>query len=135
MTVIVCVGENGAMLFGGRRVSSDKAVISDLLSCIGDASLYMSQYSCKLFPEDSRIRVCDDSWKAAGCGDAVFLEQAVPDGLWAKTRKLIVYHWNRLYPSDVRFPMDDIKTKFKLEQTHDLTGNSHEKITREVYVV
>ena len=99
MTVVVCVDEQGGILFNHRRVSSDRAAIGNLLEYIGDMPLYMSQYSSN------------------------------------KVQRLIVYRWNRLYPSDVQFPLEYLSGKCKLESSFDFAGNSHERITREVYVL
>ena len=135
MTVVVCVDEQGGILFNHRRVSSDRAAIGNLLEYIGDMPLYMSQYSSKLFPDVARICVCNDYLERAGGEDAVFLEETAPDAFWNKVQRLIVYRWNRLYPSDVQFPLEYLSGKCKLESSFDFAGNSHERITREVYVL
>ena len=48
-----------------------------------------------------------------------------------KVKKLYLFHWNRIYPSDfsLKLPMDT----YKIIQTEDFIGSSHEKITLEVY--
>ena len=46
--------------------------------------------------------------------------------------EIIVYKWNRLYPADTYFNID--LTGWRLAETLDFEGSSHEKITREIYV-
>ena len=45
MTVIICVSDGGGMLFCGRRVSRDSAVISDVSSLCGDGVLFVGEIS------------------------------------------------------------------------------------------
>lgn len=45
--------------------------------------------------------------------------------------ELVLYRWNRSYPGDVTFPWP--LTGWKLVETADFPGTSHEKITEEVY--
>ena len=45
--------------------------------------------------------------------------------------KLIVYRWDKIYPADKYFNMDDIKCN--LVETLEFQGYSHEKIIREIY--
>ena len=46
--------------------------------------------------------------------------------------KLIVFKWNRVYPKDFEFEID--LSKWKLEESSEFKGSSHDKITMEVYV-
>ena len=46
-------------------------------------------------------------------------------------KEITVFHWNRVYPADLTFPID--LTQWRLEQTVEFPGHSHEKITMEVY--
>ncbi len=45
--------------------------------------------------------------------------------------RLIVYRWNRHYPSDVRFPPE--LADFTLQSSTEFRGSSHDLITREEY--
>lgn len=135
MTVIVCVDEQGGILFNHRRVSTDRAVISDILDYVDQHPLRVREYSVKLFPEDTALCVGADYLSGAGKGDYVFLEDAFPDELWEKAESVVVYHWGRLYPSDVKFPFMDLRDRGRLESSSEFTGNSHSKITREVYAL
>ena len=44
--------------------------------------------------------------------------------------QFIIYRWNRVYPTDVSV---EIGTEWKLTETEEFPGFSHEKITKEVY--
>jgi hypothetical protein len=48
-----------------------------------------------------------------------------------KIEKLVVFRWNRQYPADQH--LDLSLAGWKLQQTEDFPGKSHEKITEEVY--
>ena len=135
MIAVVCVGDRGGMLFNRRRIGSDRAVISDLRTLIGEHTLRMRDYSRKLFPENVNIYVKDDYISGAGDGDYVFIEEQFEDNLWDKTNKVVVYHWNRLYPFDVKFPLDDLRIRGSLVASVTFAGHSHNEITREVYIL
>ena len=47
---------------------------------------------------------------------------------------LIIYRWNRLYHSDVKFDVDVKKSGYKLKSSTEFAGSSHDKITKEIYV-
>ena len=59
MRVIVCVDDNGGMLFNHRRQSRDRVLCERVLQMADerDCSVYMNTYSAKIFPEDNRIAV------------------------------------------------------------------------------
>ena len=46
---------------------------------------------------------------------------------------LILYRWNRRYPSDLTFRIPLSEHGWKLETVTEFSGFSHEKITEEVY--
>ena len=135
MTIVVCIDDQGGILFNHRRVSADCAVISDLMELAGEQTICMRPYSAKLFPVQGSIRVTEQYLSDTCPGEILFLEDAVPENLMTNAKKLIVYRWNRLYPSDVRFPLDLLQRLGKPESSVDFRGNSHSKITREVYVL
>ena len=53
---------------------------------------------------------------------------------WKDIEKIILYRWNRKYPADFRFDINLEDSEWKLAETREFTGSSHEKITEEVYV-
>ena len=46
---------------------------------------------------------------------------------------LVIYRWNELYPSDVKFDLDVVAAGFKLVESYDFKGSSHDRITKEIY--
>jgi len=131
--LIACVDDNYGLLFNGRRVSKDETVIKKLLETIGDNKLWVSQYTSSLFQkEDCKSILIDDAlFKKAAENDYCFIEGAVPDEIKNQVKKLILFKWNREYPSDTKFEMD--LSSYKIDQACEFVGKSHKKITMEVY--
>ena len=134
MKLIVCLDERRGMMFAGRRQSRDKRVTEDILRDLNGGVLYISPYSQKLLADSGAdIRVALDPIAAARQErDAtVFLEdRAAPastDGIDAVT----VYLWGETYPSDLTFDMD--LSAYRRRAVITFRGNSHEKITKEIY--
>ncbi len=53
MKLIVCLDDKNGMMFNNRRQSRDKILIENMLELCKDKKLYTSEYSSKLFPENS----------------------------------------------------------------------------------
>lgn len=132
MKLIVCVDARGGMAFNGRRVSSDREVSCRILA-LGDGCLRMAPYSRGLFPKNGEIYAADDFLRSAGNNDLCFIEREAADPWLCKADTLILFCWNRAYPYDLRFPLDRLTDGWKLVATEDFPGNSHERITVEVY--
>lgn len=131
MTLIVTLDDNGGMLFGGRRQSRDRVLSERIAALAADKRLLVSAYSASLFPADT-VTVDDNYADNAASGDVVFVENgALP--LDAAAR-LIVYRWNRHYPSDQKFPLEVLTADFTLQQSQEFVGSSHDTITEEIYV-
>ncbi len=127
MDVIVCLDDKGGMLFNGRRQSKDRAVFEDIKTYL-EKTLLIDAFSEKLVKESGiPYEICESS-------DGVFFAENRRIGeLLNDCGRIIIYKWNRVYPSDFHFDVDLEKEGFSLVQTKDFTGNSHEKITREIY--
>jgi len=131
--LIACVDDNYGLLFNGRRVSKDETVIKKLLETIGDNKLWVSQYTSSLFQkEDNKSILIDNAFlEKAGESDYCFIEDDIPEDIKSKVEKLILFKWNREYPSDTKFEMD--LSSYKIDQACEFVGKSHKKITMEVY--
>ena len=134
MNVIICIDENQGMLFNKRRQSKDIKVIEDIASLTKE--LWISPFSEKLFIDEKVktnlvIQVRDNAISHASEGSYCFVENEKLIPYQDKIEQLIVYKWNRSYPSD--FKLDLNLNEWKLIETVDFVGNSHEKITREIY--
>ena len=60
--------------------------------------------------------------------DYCFVENHILDQ--SSTNKLIVYRWDKSYPSDHKFNLSN----WKLASTMEFMGYSHDTITKEVYI-
>ena len=60
----------------------------------------------------------------------VFQELETLDTGDKRIELFIIYRWNRVYPADVSV---EIGTEWKLTETEEIPGFSHEKITKEIY--
>ncbi len=132
MTVILCLDNQNGMLFNKRRQSRDKALIADIFTMFSHQKIYINEFSRPLFAEYSdRIIVEELPLASAGSNDVCFVENMDLLPYQDNLSEIILYRWNRDYPSDVRFTMD--LSQYTLQSKIDFVGNSHEKLTREVY--
>ena len=136
MTVIVCLSDGGGMTFNKRRQSSDRAVIEDVEKLVCDDALFISEFSLSLFSESRVSAVAvTEPLSAAGPGDFVFLEDRGAGEYIRKIKRLVIYNWNRKYPTDLKFDINPSGVGMKLSETVEFSGKSHEKITREIWVL
>ncbi len=135
MKLVFCVDDRGGMMFNSRRVSRDKNMVSDLAEIIADSVLYIEPYSEELFAETPLNIICSSTLMAsAEQGDFAFVERFDPSDFIEFADELIIYGWNRKYPSELKFDKDPEALGFALADVFDFVGNSHEKITRKRYV-
>lgn len=134
MIAIVCVDDKNGMMFNHRRQSQDRVLREHVLQEAKDAAIWMNAYSAKQFADvnPSRLKVCEDFLEQAGNGEICFVEDRDLRPYLDRTEGIILYQWNRVYPADFRFEVD--LSSWKLEETEDFSGSSHEKITRERYI-
>lgn len=129
MHIIVCVDNNSGMMFGGRRQSRDSILLEDVFSCLSDTGVAVFPYSENLFTGYENVKTAE-SFDEVG-ERAVFVEEPSRlDGIAAD--KITVYCWNRDYPADEFFTFD--LSCFEISEISAFAGNSHEKITKTVYV-
>ena len=136
MRLIVCVDERGGMTFNQRRQSRDRLLCEDVLSTVrkNNGRLYLAPYSEMLFAPSGGdvICSCPDYLQRAGAQDFCFCEREALLPYETEIRELIVYRWNRHYPSDRKLELD--LSRFRLQESSEFAGSSHEIITKEVYV-
>ena len=125
MKLIVCLDDNKGMMFNNRRQSRDRVLIENVLELCKNDKLYTNEYSAKLFPENT-VEIVD----SVDVKGYYFAENIIPDENLVE--EIIVYKWNKVYPADVHFNID--LKNWKLTETVDFEGSSHEKITREIYM-
>lgn len=133
MEVVLCLDKNGGMLFNNRRQSRDVKVLEDILFNLGDKKLYISSFSEELFVDFSdKVTVVDNFSDNANEDGVCFVENIDVGHFADKISKITVYNWNRVYPVDT-FCTVNFK-EFKKIGSTDFKGNSHEKITKAVYI-
>lgn len=134
MIIVVCIDDKGGMVFNHRRQSQDRLLRKDLLAEAGEQTIWMNHYSCKLFePVPKNIRVAEDFAERAGTGEFCFFEDVFPGPWLDGAERIVVYHWNRSYPSDQpRFPLP--LAGRSAARREEFAGSSHERITKEIWV-
>lgn len=129
MIVAVCVDNQNGLTFFGKRQSRDKEVIKDFMAD-SKGKAVISRFSETIF-EGVKVRIDDDFMKSARKGEYCFVEDTDITPYAKKIEKIIVYCWNRDYPASEYFTMPD---GFVLESSADFKGNSHDKITKQIFV-
>lgn len=133
MIVILCLDDKNGMMFNNRRQSKDKVVVQDILKLLDGKKLFINSYSESLFQGlESNLIIDDNFLNNVAKEDYCFVEDNNLKDFSEKIEKIIVYKWNRIYPSDLKLeiPIQD----WNLIDSFEFAGNSHDKITREVYV-
>lgn len=131
MKTAFCIDDTGGILFNNRRVSSDGAVFADLKS-LYTGTLYIMPFSAGLMQRYGVEYTADDNaFAKAKCGDMLFAENILLSPHLKSISEIIVYRWNRRYPSDFKTDID--LSGLVLTDSYDFKGTSHERITREIY--
>ena len=135
MVIYAAVDDHMGMTFNHRRQSQDKAVREMILNETKTGRLWMNPYTKKQFddPAAEQIIVDEDFLEKAEEEDYCFVENVDINELQDNISKIYVYKWNRKYPSDVTFPVAMLDN-YQLENVSEFEGNSHDKITEEIYI-
>lgn len=132
MNLIVTLDDRDGMAFNHRRQSRDRVLNERILALCG-GHLTVNAYTAKLFADtDAMLTVDENPLAVAGGDDWCFAEDLPIAPYEKKIGKLIVFRWNRVYPSDRRFDLN-LAAWNRISQT-EFAGYSHEKITEEVYI-
>lgn len=134
MKIIMCLDDKQGMLFNNRRQSRDRLVRQDIIDSLQGAGLWMNAYSYQQFGDvdQSRIMVNEEFLNQAGEGDYCFVENRKLSPYETKISKLIIYYWNKIYPADLYLDLD--LSGWREVSCLEFKGNSHEKITKKIYV-
>lgn len=123
MTVIIALDDKDGYTLFGKRLSRDREMISDMINSFD--KIAVSDYSRELFENGGNLiplpsQIPDNM--------VLFLEtEDIPE----KANTLIVYRWNRHYPSNKRYSPK--ANGWRKKEESFLTGYSHSKITKEIY--
>lgn len=130
MNIIVCVDKNLGISFNHRRVSSDKTIMSDILTLIKGNTISISEFSKVIFNSYlGNYHISEEIPNSFS--DWFFLENDTIESYQNDINTLVIYNFNRIYPSDIKLKID--LSKFDLVSSTDFPGNSHETITRIIY--
>ena len=131
MTVIVCIDDRNGMAFNNRRQSQDKKLLERITSAVSGKRLLMNAYSADMFGKLPQVVIDEDFLSKAESNDICFAENIDVSPYADKIDKIIIYKWNRHYPSDLTFdiPLDN----YEIIKTEDFQGNSHDRITKVTY--
>ena len=133
MNIIVCVDDDMGMTFNQRRVSRDEKVTEKVVDFAAGKRIWMNDYSLPLFEHKENSNVIADGMylDKAEQDECCFVEKEAISNYKNKIDKIILFRWNRSYPSDMKFDID--LSGWKLNSSEEFAGNSHECITMEVY--
>ena len=130
MEIIICLDDNNGMLFNNRRQSRDSKVLLDIKNSL-NGSLTIFPFSEKLVSSaEIPYEIMSGS---ASESTVLFVEDRGIKEFLPVTNKITVYRWNRVYPADMSLDIVLSAEGFRITQTVDFEGTSHEKITKEVY--
>lgn len=134
MKIIVCLDDKGGMLFNNRRQSRDRELNADVIAMTRNSRLCIEPYSMLLFEGSEANILCErDFLDMADESDYCFVENRALAPYADRIDEIVVYHWNRRYPTDMFFDIDLQKEGFELISTDEFKGYSHDKITKEIF--
>ena len=131
MNIVICIDDKNGMLFNRRRQSRDSVLCERVLAHSSKSNLWINEYSSSLFSPDT-VKVDKNFFEKAEDGDYCFIEDDDFLPYLNKIKRIIIYRWNRVYPSDKKFD-DSVLASRRLIESTDFKGSSHEKITEEIY--
>ena len=135
MKIIICLDDDNGMMFNIRRQSRDEKVVKDIIEMTEGHSLWMNDYSAKIFADHiNKLNISPSFLDNAEDSDFCFVENDDVKKHLASIDELIIYKWNRRYPADKVFDINLYENGFELHQTEEFGGKSHEKITKEIYI-
>ena len=130
MNVIAVVDDGYGLMFNNRRQSRDSELVSRIINNLCGSKLYISEYSQSLFNEYAQeVIVCKPTEVP---DDATYFGESPEILSNSNIETITLYHWNRIYPSDVFFPKELLED-YKLDKITEFKGNSHDNITEEVW--
>ena len=134
MKLIVCVDDKMGVMFNKRRQSKDEKVREDILLMLEEGKkLFVSPYTAKQFlpEEQEKLHASETFLSEATKEDICFIEDSDVSEMADNIESIILYRWNRHYPSDKYFTLD--LSKYDLVSSIEFVGNSHPEMLKEEY--
>ena len=126
MKYIVCVDDNLGVSLFNKRQSFDENLLKDIKNIIGDDKLLVSEYTYNLF---LKYNLENNVYTEKDLYEYNYTFKEVDNLSNYDISNIIIYRWNRLYPSDNKLSID--LTNYTSLNKYEFIGTSHEKITRE----
>lgn len=132
MKIIVCIDKNKGMAFDKSRKLQDEILTDRILKITSGSKLLMNDYSYQLF--DSNLQITPDNkfLENSTNNDFCFVEDVDISPYENKINTIILYRFNRAYPSDLKFNIS-LEKGWELISREDFEDLSQEKITEEIY--
>lgn len=137
MILIIAVDDNNGLAFNRRRQSQDRILRDKILGLAKGKRLWVTLYTAQQFEsvsEHPELNVSENPLTEAVAGEYAFVENMLVGEYARWIEKIVLFRWNRAYPSDLKFDIDiSDGNHWRLVQTEDFAGYSHDRITMEVY--
>ena len=134
MRVILALDDSNGMLFNYRRQSSDIVVRDKIKELVNEEILYLNAYSAEQFKDtDVRLLVNENFLQKAGKEDYCFVENVKLSDVRGDIEEFVLFRWNRKYPNDFALDVLPEECGMACVSTEEFEGNSHEKITMEIW--
>lgn len=135
MNIITCLDDKNGMMFFNKRQSQDKIVRENIKELVANTTLYMNEYSYKLYKDidNGNIKVCDSFLDKCEDNSFCLVENKFLNAYIDKINTIVIYKWNRTYPANMYFDIDINSGLWSLSSQEEFQGSSHEKITKEFY--
>ena len=137
MIICVALDDNQGMMFNHRRQSQDRVLRQVLLEETKASRLWMNSYTAGQFeqPLANHIIVDEQFLAKAEEDDYCFVENISIVEYEQRMKKIILFKWNRRYPADRFFDVPLAAGGWRIFSSVSFEGNSHRKITKEIWEV
>lgn len=135
MTLIAVIDDAGCMTFHKRRQSSDRNLLARIIEIAKSNIVWMDSYTAAQFhrPFEYNFRVSDLWPELVKDRDYVFMERPNARLKENMVDQVILFHWNRRYPGEEKFPLELKAPDWEKRKTDTFPGYSHKWITEEVW--
>lgn len=133
LTIAVVLDKKEGMMIFGKRQSRDRVMIAEFVDSMGDKPIFISPFSKVIFEPHENVNIVENPFLESIDGGACFIENFALTPYLDMIETLIIYRWNELYPSDVKFDVEVDEAGFDLDSVYEFSGSSHDRITKEIY--